>query len=112
MLRLSDESHKLKYGLPASEHDAIVQSHFVVMLERNLIRDLIFAHAVHEGAKLRAAEVGIGPRCTVRSDRWSPILSKLPRQSYSRGSGMVQRVWRGLESEAGAPRSEACRAND
>jgi len=49
------ETHGLKYGLPVSEQHRIVERHFVVNLERNLIRDLHWAQAARAASGLAAA---------------------------------------------------------
>lgn len=52
---MPDEPRVAKYGLPASESQRFHASHFVVMQERALFKELHFQHALRVGPGLRAA---------------------------------------------------------
>ena len=54
------ETHALKYGLPVCEQPCIVERHFVVNLERNLIRDLHWAQAGRAASGLAASLANLG----------------------------------------------------
>ena len=52
---MADEPRAVKYGMPASDGQQFHASHFVVMHERALLKELHFQHALRAGPGLRAA---------------------------------------------------------
>lgn len=53
---MTDHTDRIvKYGMPASESEKLVERHFEVTLTERAIADAKFAHALRQGPKLRAA---------------------------------------------------------
>ena len=53
---MTDQSDRIvKYGLPASESEKLVERHFEVTLLGRAVADAVFAHALRQGPKLRQA---------------------------------------------------------